>query len=227
MVNEFDERLKNWILSVVSGAEVSLAAPNGQKPGSGVGMYLLEVMQSPPASTINRPPLQLSLRYLITTWSDKPEDAHQALVRLVFAALENTDFQVDLDPIPLTVWTAFGVPPRPHFILRMPLRQERPEPVTQLVRQPLKLKGSSMLGFYGQLLGPEDVPLAGCRVEIPDLRVSTRTDYKGMFFFAGVPADRTKHFLITAKGRQLQIDSQENHPDSSAPFVVNFSPLEE
>jgi len=227
MVDEFDERLKNWVLSVVEGAEVSMAAPNGQKPGSGVGLYLLEVMQSPPPSTVKRPPLQLSLRYLITTWSEKPEDAHQSLVRLIFAAMENTDFQVELDPIPMAVWTAFAVPPRPHFILRVPLRLERPEPVTKLVREPLKIKKSLMLGFHGQLLGPGDIALAGCRIEMPDLRISTHTDYNGMFYFPGVPAEGTKHFLIRAKGRELEIDSQENHPDGSAPLVVHFSPLEE
>jgi len=227
VVDQFDERLKNWILSVVQTTEVSLAAPNVDKPGSGVGMYLLEVMQSPTPTTLRRSPLQLSLRYLITTWSERAEDAHQALVRLIFAAMENTEFQVELDPIPITVWTAFGVPPRPHFILRQPLRQERPEPQSKLVRQPLTVKTSPVIGLHGQLLGPGDLPLADCRVEIPALRLSSSTDYNGRFYFPAVPAEGTKRLLIKAKGRELAVSREENYPDSSAPMIVHFSPLEE
>jgi hypothetical protein len=227
MVEAFDERVKNWVQSVIQGAELSMAMPNGQKQGSGVGLYLLEVTKAPAPSTIKRPPLQLSLRYLVTTWAEKSEDAHQALVQLIFAAMENTDFEVELDPIPMAAWTALNTAPRPHFILCVPLRLERPEPTTKRVLEPLKLKKVLMLGFHGQLLGPGDMALAGCRVEIPDLGVSTSTDYQGMFYFPGLPAEGTKHFVITAKGLELEVDSDENHPDGSAPLVIHFSGLEE
>jgi hypothetical protein len=227
MMEAFDERVKNWVLSVIQGADVSMTSPNGQKQGSGVGLYLLEITKTPATSTIKRPPLQLTLGYLITTWAENPEDAHQALVQLIFAAMENTDFEVELDPVPIAVWTAFNAAPRPHFILRLPLRMERPEPITKLVREPLKLKKVLTLGFHGQLLGPDDIALSGCRVELPGLGVSTSTDYNGHFYFPGLPAEGTKHFVIKAKGRQLEVLSEENHPDGSAPWVVHFNGLEE
>jgi hypothetical protein len=183
-------------------------------------------MQSPPPSTNRRPPLQLILRYLVSAWSDKPEDAHQLLVQLMFSAMENKDFQVELESIPMTVWTAFGVAPRPSFVLRVPLRKERPEPETLLVREPLRVQTSPLTSFHGLLLGPGDVPLSDCRVEVPSLSLSASTDRKGRFYFAGMPASGTKRLLVKAKGRELAIDSDENYPDSGTPLVIHFSPLE-
>jgi hypothetical protein len=226
MADEFDERLKGWVGSAIQGVELSLAAPDAAKTGRGIGLYLLEVMQSPPPSTNRRPPLQLTLRYLVTAWSDKPEDAHQMLVELMFAAMENKDFQVELEPIPITVWTAFGVPPRPSFILRVPLRQERPQPQAKLVRQ-LKIQSAPIVGFHGLLLGPRDVPLSNCSVELPALNLATSTDYKGRFYFPSVPAAGSKQLLIKARGFVLPVSGEQNYPDSRTPLVIHFSPLEE
>jgi len=225
MADQFDERLKNWVAGEIEGAEVSLAVPAKERPGRGVGVYLLELMPLPAPRTDKRPPLQLSLKYLVTAWSEKPEDAHEILVQLMFAAMENKDFQVDLEPIPLASWAAIGVPPQPSFILRVPLRQERPEPQTKLVRE-LNIKSSPLTSFHGLLVGPEEAPLADCRVEIPALNLSTRTDYKGRFTFPGVPAAGSKQLLVKAKGFELPVNSEQNYPDSRAPLVIHFSPLE-
>ncbi len=227
MAEEFDERMKDWVTSELQGIEVSLTSPGNQRTGQGVGMYLLELMQSPQPSTNRRPPLQLTLRYLVTAWSGKPEDAHQMLVQLIFAAMENKDFKVELESIPLTVWSAFGVAPQPSFILNVPLRKERPEPDTKLVRQPMTVQASPMMRFHGLLLGPEDIPLSDCRIEVPSLDLSTSTDHKGRFCFPGMPAVGTKKLLIKAKGRELAFDSEENYPDSGTPLVIHFSLLEE
>jgi Pvc16 N-terminal domain len=227
MAFELDDRLKDWVGNVIPGAELCLAAPDPKKTGRGVGMYLLELVQSPAPSTTRRPPLQLALRYLITSWSDTPEDAHQMLAALMFAAMENTDFQVELEPIPLSVWTAFDTPPLPSFILRVPMRQERPQPQTKLVREPLKIQMSPIVGFHGVLLGPGEVPLADCRVELPALNLSARTDYQGRFSFPGVPSAGPKQLLVKAKGLELPVSSEQNYPDSRTPLVIHFSLLEE
>lgn len=227
MASESDARLKDWVGSVIPGVELSLEAPGTKKTGRGVGLYLLELVQSPPPSTSKRPPLQVVLRYLVTAWSDKPEDAHQMLVELMFAAMENMDFQVELEPIPLAVWSAFGVPPRPSFLVRVPLRQERPLPPTKLVREPLKIQMSPAVGFHGLVLGPGDIPLSDCRVELPALNLSTRTDFRGRFHFPSVPSAGSKQFLVKAKGFALPVSSEQNHPDSRTPLVIHFSLLEE
>lgn len=227
MAFEFDGRLKDWVGSVIKGAEFSLDPPGGQKTGRGVGLYLLELIQSPPPKTSRRPPLQLDLKYLVTAWSDGAEDCHQMLVDLMLAAMESNDFHVEPEPVPLAVWTAFGVPPRPSFILRVPLRQERPEPQAKLVRGPVKIQSAPTASFHGLLLGPGDVPLSDCRVELPALNLSTRTDYKGRFYFPSVPADGSKQLIIKAKGFELSVRSEQSYPESGTPLVVHFSPLEE
>jgi len=227
MADNFDERMRDWVTSEIEGIEVSFAAPKNQPSGRGVGMYLLEMQQSPMPSTNKRPPLQLLLRYLITAWSDKPEDAHQILAQLMFAAMENKDFQVEVDSIPVAVWSALDATPQPSFVLSVPLRRERPEPETQLVRQPLKIEASPLMSFHGLLLGPGDIPLSDCRVEVPSLRLSTSTDHKGRFYFPGMPSVGTKKLLIKAKGLELPVNSEENYPDSATPLIIHFSPLEE
>jgi len=228
MTEQFDEQLKNWISGVAQGAEVSLAAPNGQRAGEGVGLYLLEVIRTPPAGSAKRPaPMQLSLRYLVTTWSAKSENAHQLLVQLMFAAMQTRDFEVEPESLPMTVWTAFGVPPLPSFILRMPLRCDRPEVKAKVVRQPLKITGVPLVSFHGLLLGPGETPLASCRIEIPTLHLWANTDYKGRFCFPAVPGEGSKQLLVKAKGRELAVTSEENFPDSRTPMVIHFTPLED
>lgn len=207
---------------------MSLTAPNGTaKAGRGVGLYLLEIGHAPMPSSLKTPPLQVFLKYLVTTWADQPEDAHQMLVQLIFAAMQEPEFQVEMESIPLIVWTAFNSSPRPSFILRVPLRQERPEAPKPMVRHPLKVQPSLMTTLHGVLLGPDDIPLADCRVEIPLLRVWASTDYKGRFHLSGVPEGGKKRLLVKARGRELAIDSEQDYPDANTPLVIHFSSLEE
>src|SRR5262249_36272243 len=131
MAFESDERLRDWAANVTPNVAVSFAAPEAKSSGRGVGLCLLEMIQSPAPSTAKRPPLQVTLRYLVSAWSEEPEEAHRMLADLMFAAMENSEFQVEMEPIPLSVWSSFGVPPRPSFLLRVPLRQERPQPQTK------------------------------------------------------------------------------------------------
>ena len=227
MAFEFDGRLKDWVGSVLQHAEVSLAAPEAKRGGRGVGLYLLELAPSPPPSSNKRPPRQLILRYLVTTWSDDPEDAHEMLVSLMLDAMDNKDFQIEQESIAVTVWRAFGLPPQPSFVLRVPLRQERPQPQAKLVREAMKVHSSPVVAFHGILLGPGDVPLSDCRVEFPALNLATRTDYKGRFHFASLPGEGSKQFVVKAKGFELPVSSNDDHPDSQQPLVIHFSPLEE
>jgi hypothetical protein len=228
VVDHFDESVKNWILAVAEGAELWMGPPNGQRAGSGVGLYLLEIMKAAPINTAQRPvPLQLTLKYLVTTWSDKPEDAHQQLVGLMLAAMGSADYEMEAEPLPASVWTALGAAPQPSFLLRVPFSFERPAAPAKLVRHPLKIQAMPVASFYGLVLGPDETPLSNCRVEIPSLRLSTSTDYTGRFCFPCVSGEGTNKLLVKAKGRELAVSSDRNYPDSGAPLVINFSLLEE
>ena len=226
MSEEVDKRLSNWIAGQMPDLRVCLGPPQAKSAGRGIGLYLLELMQSPMPSALRRTPLQLMLRYLVTTWSDNPEDAHDMLVQLAFAAMESTTFQLEMESVPLSIWSAFGIPPQPSFVLRIPVQRERPEPDTALVREPLRVQTSPMVSFHGVLLGPGDLPLANCVVEVPSLNLSTTTDHKGRFSFVGLPAQGAKKLLVKAKGHVLPVNSDVNYPDSTAPLVIHFSPLE-
>jgi len=226
MGQEFDQRVRDWITGQLPGIQVSLGAPQGKPTGRGIGVYLLELLHSPLPSTMRRTPLQLILRYLVTSWSDDPEEAHKTLVQLAFAAMESTTFQLEMDAVPVSVWSAFGVPPQPSFVLRVPVQKERPEPDTALVLEPARIQTVPMVSFHGVLLGTGDIPLADCVVEVPSLRLSTSTDRKGRFTFRGLPAEGTKNLVVKAKGRVLPVSCDENYTNSNAPMVIHFSPLE-
>jgi hypothetical protein len=148
------------------------------------------------------------------------------LTDLAFAALSNSDFQMELEAVPLTVWTAFGVPPLPSFILRVPLRVMRPEVAVKFVRTQLQIASSPMVPLHGIVLGPDDVPIAESSVEIPSLKLAVSTNYKGRFFFPAVPAEGTKLLRVRAKGHELSVQCKENFPDKNDPLVIHFSPLE-
>ena len=228
MIDEVDRRLKDWVGSVLEGVEVSLGAPNGRKPGRGIGLYLMELKDKPPFRNAKRPPLQLTLRYLVTAWADQPEDAHRLLGQLVFAAMEDPELEIDLSPIAVAAWRAFGVAPQPSFVLGVPLQKARPEPKPSFVRQPLSVEASPVTSFHGVVLGLGGVPLAGARVEIPGLNLQTRTDHKGRFSFSMVPSEPAeKRLEIKAKGHRLSVTAEENHAEYSNPLVIRFDTMEE
>ena len=228
MIDEVDQRLKAWVGRVLGEVPVSLHAPDRESVDRGVGLYLLELGAAPPPRTERRPPLQLSVCYLVTVGGEgQPERAHHQLGELVFAALVETDFEVDLTPVPLAVWSGLGVPPRPSFRVRVPVRRERPMPVVPRVHVPLVIHASPVQdALTGSVVGPGDVPIPGALVELPSLRLSTRTDARGVFRFPSVPPARSLGRLeVRAKGELLALGA-EALATGGAPLVIRL-PLKE
>jgi hypothetical protein len=221
-----DLRLKEWVASVVPASQVSFLAPSNKGGSEDVGIYLMDVVQVRPPSMAKRAPLQIDLRYLVTAGSSDPQDAHERLLNLMFAAMDNADFEVELSSVPLSLWESFGVSPQPSFVLRMPLRQHRDQPPRNLITESMKLESSIIVGFYGLLLGPGGSPLSDCRIELPSLNLSTRTDYKGRFNFPGVPSTGRKQLIVRAKGAELVVESDQDFTDSGSPLIVHFDPTE-
>jgi hypothetical protein len=144
---------------------------------------------------------------------------------LVLAALEHPDFEPEPEPVDAAIWEGLHVIPQAHFILRVLLRRERPEPAPKLVREPLQVQTVPTACISGVILGPNDVPIAGAVVELPALQLSRRADSKGRFHFAMVPAEpAVVRLRVRAKGRVLEVDV-EGAPSEEAPVVINF-PLE-
>jgi hypothetical protein len=226
--DEVDQWLKEWVGSVLEVPEISLGAPIGRREGRGVNLYLIELKDKPPLRTMKRPPQQLLLRYLVTTWADRPEDAHHLLGQIVFAAMDNPEFEIDLNPVSIDAWRAFDTAPQPSFLLGVTLQRLRIEPKERIVREPLIVKLSPFTSLHGIVLGPGDVPLAEARVEIPGLRLETRTDYQGRFRFSMVPSEPAeKRLEINARGRKLSLTDKENHPGEGDPLVIHFNITED
>lgn len=222
MIDKIDRQLVDWIGGILKQVDVSLAPPAEAEAAAGVGLYLMELVQSQPARTARRPPLVMTLRYLVTTHAAKPEDAHQMLGKLVVAALENPEFEVEQEALPLSLWTAFGVAPRPSFVLRAPFIHEREQKRAPLVKKPIIIKHFPLRSFGGQILGPEDIPLMNVRVELPILDLSTNTDSKGRFFFSAVPAAPGPKLLrVLAKGQEFSINTEQAGSDND-PLVIHL-----
>ena len=226
MINEVDQRLMEWIGTVVTDIEVSLFPPKDMGDKKVVGLYLKDILPSAPAHGTRRPPLQVLLCYLITSWAKNPMDAHHMLGQLLFAALEHPEYEVDLEPIPAEVWTAFGTQPCPSFMLRLPLRFERPDETIHLVRSPVEVKKSPISSMYGVVMGPGDTPLSNARVELPSNSLVARTDANGRFSFPAVPVKpEIKKVRILARGREL-FTKVDQTAMKQKPLIIHFDVLE-
>ena len=227
MINRVDERLEAWV-SAALGKEkvpVGFAAPAAGKKG--VSLLLLEVLPTPVLRTPKRPPLQLTLRYLVTVSAEDPAEAHRVLGDLAFAAMDNPDFDVEVEPLPSPVWLALGLPQRPGFVIRLPLRKERPEPAVRRVQLPLVLRNAPMRPWTGRVVGPGDFPIVAAHVESPQLGQSVETNLEGRFAFPGVPVGMPmKRLRIRAKGLVMDVDvtvaAKKNEP-----IVIRMDALEE
>ena len=209
MIAETDDRLGGWVKATAGAVEVWLGEPRREAPGTGVGLYLMELVPAPPPQGGRRPPLQFSARYLVTAWAPDTRAAHQLLEELLFAAMDAPELEVDLEPLPGAAWAAFGVAPRPSFLLRVPVRRERPERPVKLVRVPPVVQLVPVATLEGVVVGPSNVPLAGARVELPALGLATRTDPDGRFRFGSVPAEGPPLLVkVSAKGREMSVRAE-------------------
>lgn len=223
MIDQIDQQLREWAQKTLdASAAVVLTPPNASLNGPAVNLYLLELGADPPLRGSKRAPLQLALCYLVTVWDEEPEKAHRLLGQLVFAAMDHAEFEVEFDAVPIAAWVSFGVAPRPSFLLKVPLRQERATSPAPRVAAPLDVVGSPMTQLYGILLGPNKIALAGARVELPALQRSTQTDSKGRFRFNGIAAEPSVQQLrINAKGEILEVGVQQPTSEDE-PAVVDF-----
>lgn len=223
MIDQVDEQLQGWIGNVLGGVDVTLTPPRGDAADTPtVHLYLTQIVpalaKTPDA---RRAPLQAMLHYLVAVRAAEPLDAHRLLGDLIFAALDNPDFELNFEPLPLEMWLALGAEPQPGFVLKVPLSRDLPQPETALVRKPLVARVTSVTSLQGVVLGGEDQPIYGALVELPGLRQYQRTDSRGRFRFPSVPADPpTKRVRVTAKGLEAEVEIE--HAPSAEPVVIRL-----
>jgi hypothetical protein len=226
LIDQMDSQLTDWVKETLGQVEVSLDCPANAPAGKGVSLYLIELANAFPSEGPYSIPLKLELRYLVTAWAPEPEEAHRMLGALAFAAMGNSSFEVDLHPLPAEVWLAFPARPRPAFILRVPVTIERAE-AEKIVTKPLVVEASPLTSLEGAVLGPEDIPVAFARVEIPFLDLATYTDTYGLFRFPAVPVDPpVKNLRIVLKGWTLETPIEQPSL-AHEPLVIHFDPFSE
>ncbi len=227
MTDPSEAGLSAWAKRVLPGVEVSLAPPvSTGLTDRGVNLYLLELGSRPALRGTARDPLQLALNYLVRTWAADPADAHSMLLDLCFAAMEEPDFDVDLDPVRPEIWQALGVVPGPAFRLSMPVRRERPQPDTKPVLHPLRIDTTGLGSVAGWVRTPDDIAIAGAVVEVPDLDRGSLTDGHGHFQIEAIPAAPGQiEIRVRAKGKEAR--ATVGAKDDRNSVLIRLDPLEE
>ena len=224
MIQEIDQNILAWAQSIVGPEnKVSLSTPSeGNSPT--VSLYLLELVDDPIRHSGSYLPNQPALRYLVSTHAKDPVVAHQTLGALLYAAMDHTAYEVVLETVPIQLWSAFKIVPRPAFILQVALPHRAEEQSAPRVKtvEPKISSETPIVPLYGRVIGPENIPLMNARIELPNLYRSAITDSKGCFTLHGVPAaPKEKTLLIKARKReQTTIVQQTGTPDD--PVIIQF-----
>jgi hypothetical protein len=225
MTNDSRGELVAWVRSV-SDLPISFTPPApGPAHEAGVSLYLLEMHGSLPLSPARPDRRQLELGYLVTAWASDSSKAQQLLVDLCFAAMEQPGMEVELDPVDVRVWQAFGVPPQPSFRVNVPLRRGRPEPEVKPVLKPLMVEPTALATIWGAVRTPEDSAVPEARVEVPRLGRATTTDRHGLFRLDGIPTGpRPVQIRVRARGREVTRDVGPREDRSF--LVITINPTE-
>jgi hypothetical protein len=227
VIDSVDASVRGWASAVIPDTPVSLLPPGKIGGGPCVGLYLLDLLHAPARHDKRSVPLRFTLRYLVTAWHEEPSKAHGLLGRLLVAASDDKDMEVELEPLSMEAWRAFGVPPRPAFLLRVPLRVDRPESPARAVIKTVELVHRPMGSLSGLLLGPNGVPIANARMELLGIGAKANTDSKGRFRFDAVPATpQARRLRIFAKGRTMTAAAPAR-TDPSQPLLIRLNTLEE
>lgn len=206
MIDELESQIGAWIASTHNDVLVRTIAPGAIAQEKCIGLYLLELLPATPSEQGPARPFQLTLRFLVTAWADTPEESHRLLGELALSVAEHPDYDLELTPLSAQTWAAFGVAPRPSFMLRVQLRKERKLPAVKLIREPMVVLESTLVALHGMVVGPNDTPITGAYVELISPRRSAYTDKQGRFTFTAVPAEPSRKKLrVKAKGRELAV----------------------
>jgi hypothetical protein len=229
VIDKIDRQLQDWVATVLDSTAVSFGPPTEDPSEPRVSLYLYEISEMPPARGEDRPPLQAALHYLITVLAEDPLASHRMLGELLFGAMEERGFEVQLGVATGDLWSTFGTRRRPSFVLKVPLRLERKEPLAKPVTQPVELSQSTIGPLWGRLVAPvgdAEVPLTNAVVELPSYHLSTRTGRKGEFYFRTVPfTPKEKLLRVKARRRRLEVRTTQGMHESE-PLVIHFPVLE-
>ena len=208
MFDKVDKEIEAWVREAIPDAAVAIGPPQVREDKATVGLYLLDAI--PEAARMPAPqPLQIYLRYLVTTSGPDAIEAPGRLGELMFAAMNHANWEVEKGGNDPGLWTALGIPPQPAFRLRVPVRFARTTRKAPLVHSPLEIQGAKMSPVHGVVVGPGGVGIADARVEWVDMNLWTRTDPRGQFGFPAAPPLDSASIRLEVKGRVLVIPGKD------------------
>lgn len=221
MIDQADERMLEWARAIVPEVPVAIAPPPAPDSGAGVRIHLLSINPVAAVRGLKRPPHELALRYLVTTIAADEAQAHRWLGALAFAAMDVAEWTFERAPVPVELWSAFGVAPRPAFLISVPLRLERPEKQAPLVRKPPVVRSTPIAALAGVVLGPGAVPIANATIEVPALQLFARSADDGSFRFPTVPATSAVSLVVRARRHSRSVRAQPGEA-----LLIRFDDLE-
>ena len=227
---DVEERLADWVRGALGKekAELAWGLPLASAKSATVSLTLLEIVPTPLPRTAEKPPLKLTLRYLLTLQAPDPQDAHRLLAGLVFSAMEQTEWTLEPGSLPASTWQELGAPLQPSIVLNVPLLQERPAPHVGRVRVPMVLRTASLRSITGTVLGPGDFPVMGAWVELPSLGRAVLTDHQGRFRLPSIPTRPAPASMrIRAKGVETSVDLSALPSSGDEPLVIHLNQLED
>jgi hypothetical protein len=197
------------------GAEVERSA-------EGCNLHLLSIAPHERATALEerRTETHLVLRYLVTSWAPSRDDADAVLCTLAIALLARgangpdgrSDITVETAPPPVELWAA----------LALPLMHVESLESARRVTQPPIIRGFPAERLSGVLVGPNEVPIAGARVDLPAYGRVTETDRQGHFEFVGVPPELVGQ-LVRVRARGIERSFQVTAERVRAPLVLRMS----
>lgn len=221
-MEQINQLLNNWVTEVV-GDKVSVTnefLPENDKPQ--VTVLLHDLVPAPPSHRNSVAPLQLGLRYLIsTTGANSVTEGHVLLEKLVFAAMEKAEFELELLPPDPQLWLSLGVTMRPGFWIRINHSRPRDSKAVPPVTKPLELSMSPTAMLHGCVISPDKVPVTGATVGVPTDNIAVKTDLSGRFRFAALPP-QPKQKTLVIHYKQHRIQSVVSISDSPVEIVFNL-----
>lgn len=225
-IDMVESRLREWVSGTSTAGTSFGLPPKEPAEKEQVHFYLLDLLNKPrPHVGTKRPAAQIVLRYLAMVTSPESGKEGRLACELLFDAMDNLDIETETDPVPISLWSALGIPPQPGFIFRIGVVRLRDQVDAPIVRK-IVVRSSPIVGMNGTVLGPGALPLVNAVVEMPTLKTSVRTDEAGRFNFPAVPPEPPEvELVVKARGKEMSVrTAAHREPDSLV--VINFNLLE-
>lgn len=167
------------------------------------------------------------LRYLLSIGApDADASLEQALVALLVQARDTTGMELLDEPLAPDWWLAYGLPPRPGFLLEASLTNIQQPQDAALVREH-ELEVVSMRTVHGRVLAADDTPIANAEIRLMSTGQTVQSDRDGAFrlrlavIHSGAPNPWVR---VQARGIQQQTRLPASGDDNE-PWLIRIEAL--